>query len=896
MFSNTHTASDPFKPAPIPEAQAFTWGDLLPPTRVALHDLLVWLKAACDDSTRQDRQEHVSTSILIHGARGTGKTTILLSAAQALSNPRSFLEAGGGELEGSPGERRRYDALSKLLPKLKNQVTWMDPLDLEPLPEKANLLATVLVRVRAALDQEARKSTSHRRHGSFRSSSLLEESAEDTWGQLDRLIRDATFMWEDIPDATDARVRAEQQIKASDIFADFQPAFIKAMDLVARTLAISQTSATDNPEGILVLPIDNVDRSIGHLSSIVKLTRMATSRRLWFILAAGHQEFQLFMERSAQREFIVSGQAGIGPKGHDETLAIARRQAATTLRRALPPSYRIRLEPVVPEEAWGFQGTTDKDLPLGKLLKELPLPKSPARGLHLEHFSDLFELSERLSPSLRQAGTPQLTHAARMALTLPARTLRDLWHSAYREWKNAQTDQLTDDEKAERVVHIATEMLRNAIDESELPAWASEQFHNRMLRKNVRGQIVLDLTGKPVRRARRTTLSDMMEVSRSLFSQENGKEPSRGNGKALPGSAILISELHLRQIHDVILELSALDKPGNHVPLPPNVAGWFMVLHDLLMLFDEPRVLNVEVTPYEISPELVVTLHELWVKDEVLEPFIKLDFLWSLPTWDLFLDFNIFTHQWKAFRQETQNLFKKLGENRFEPSAIAPRFRFVLAAWVDNICSVAGGQRGRWNMEQALRVKENEQLSFTALEDYEQHVRASIGQLARDSQRESSGYDRPLMARIWLEQVLLQLALPEFSPSHKLTPLLGRPSRHRAEKPAWDELVRYWKRHLPRLTRNRQNLVRAVALRSSTYEAFHQAPGVNPAHVERTIHSWLNKVAQAWFEAADEESEREHREEEVLQWMTPLELEERLEERETSGSPHLHEGHEVAPS
>src|SRR5512140_2027167 len=94
MPSNRETLPHPsYEPTPFAEAKAFKWADLLKPTQDALYELLVWLKAACEDSTQEHEHEHVSTSILIHGARGTGKTTVLLSAAQAIEEPSKFFAA-----------------------------------------------------------------------------------------------------------------------------------------------------------------------------------------------------------------------------------------------------------------------------------------------------------------------------------------------------------------------------------------------------------------------------------------------------------------------------------------------------------------------------------------------------------------------------------------------------------------------------------------------------------------------------------------------------------------------------------------------------------------------------------------------------------------------------------
>lgn len=880
MDSNRGDAAPPYTPTPIPESQAYKWDDLLSPTQQALEELLTWLNAACESSNRSPVDQHLSTSLLVAGPRGSGKTTLLLSASLALRDWKRFLGGHGGHL---PRERDpRHHALARLLQHLEGRITWMEPLDLEPLPAKANLLATLLVRVRAAVDG-ARYSLAKRNPGAWGPSSILEESAEDTWGKLDQLVRDASFMWEDIPSSTDARARAEQQIKASEIYANFQGRFCDAMEQVAGTLSIPQFGPSEREQVILVLPIDNVDRSIEHLYNIVKLIRMVTSRRLWFVLAAGHQEFQLFMERSFQKEFLVTGHMGIGPKGRDETLAIARRQAATTLRRALPPSYRINIGPVQPEEAWTYpyrfdeekRGLSERDIELHELLRELRLPSSPARGHGLKSFADLFDLSPRLADSVemaylaareevaeeaaqraetppRERARPIFTDAARQALTLPARTLRDLWHAAYREWK--RSDEVDDGEKA---VRVATEMLRNAIDEAELPAWASEQLHNRIIRRDARGRIVLDLTGKPVSRVRRTSLSHVMEWPR-WGSQAPGGVLGHGAHRG-----ILTSELHLRRFHDVFLEQHDLDKPGNRVHMPGNVSGWFMLLHDLLMLFPEPRVLNVEVTPFEISPELVVTLHELFVARSESEPFVKLDFLWSLPTWDTFVDFAIFTAQWRAFLHGVQRLFT------FHPDTERAErlFRFILAAWVDNVCAVAGLERGQWDVKERVSEVLESNVSPDTLEAYEHRVRAAIGGLLRAIREGCQGFGRLWTARVWLEQSLPLLSLPEFAPSPRLSHLLSWGEEPGPDMPDWQELMEYWEHHLPRLTRNRQNVVRLVMMGSEAYARLRTAQGSDRNTTAWALEEWLARATRAWFSAVD--GDRRKRELEVLQELAP---------------------------
>jgi hypothetical protein len=900
---------------PIPEARAYGWEDLLTPTRQASLELLEWLSAACDTSKGLSTDEQLSTSLLLSGARGSGKTTVLLSAELALRDPRLFvygtdapkkLERDEALLQGPEHSADRREALfrgtvCKTLLRLQPHITWMEPLDLEPLPPRANLLATLLVRVRSALEK-TEPGRAGRGTGGRYASSLLQESAESAWGTLDQLVRDASFMWEDIT-SNDSRLRSEMQIRASEIFISFRRRFSEVMEDVSRSLAMPRFGADRDQDVILVLPIDNVDRSVEHLYNIVKLTRMVTSRRLWFVLAAGHQEFQLFMERSFQKELITSGQAGIGRKGQDETLAIARRQAATTLRRALPPSYRIEIEPVAPETAWSFawkSTTPGEQRPLCELLKMLKLPQRGAGASSrpgprlatepLDSFADLFDLRPRLAPDVAEAFLDAsleggegrfkmrarvpgertgprlvLTHAARLALTLPARTLQDLWHAA---WREAQDTREPDD--GEKAVRVAREMLRNAVDESDLPAWASQLLLNRILREDVQGRTVLDLTGKRVSRTKRTTLSDVIDLKAVAADGHGPGGSSAAEGPStggVSGRDVLLSELHLRHFQDVLLVLNDPDTPGNSAPMPANVCGWFMLLHDLLMRFEQPRVLNLEVTPAEMSPELVVTLHELWVGASPAQPLVQLDFWWSPPTWNTYIEFAIFTAQWKGFLHGMRELVKLHTQLR-SAGHCALLFRFIQAAWVENVCTVAGCGLGRWDwsgedgvlsVSAALKasLQGGESGAGERLRAYETRVRRQVGQLLGTIQALSQGYDRLWVARAWLEQSLPLLALPEFAPDPGLSALLSweEEAGDEEEKKAWRELVAHWRSRAPRLTRSRQNLVRSVAARSSASEALLHRSGGGTAGTARLLHEWLDQVDRAWFRVMDADVE-----------------------------------------
>ncbi len=811
---------------PIPEAKAVKWGELYPSTQKALGQLLRHLEAAVPTGAPTQERELLSTSFLVNGDRGVGKTTVLLTAADAIERGPSYFpsnDADSRELGGLVDTRLRPRAF------------WLGTLDLEPIPRGSNLLAAVLARIRDALD----KASDGRGASGFRPpASMLGGGIEKTWDELDRLVSDATFMWEEVTGPTDPRrERAQQQIKAAELFATFQQRFQRAMKSVAATLARYRGGA-ENP--VLVLPVDNVDRSIEHIYSFVNLSRLASSPQLWFVLAAGRAEFQLFLERSFLKELATgSGRLDLTIRGQDHTPSIARRQAATTMRRSLPRGHQIQVDPLDPVTAWS---SNIDGPPLCTLLGEVRLPQlTLAPGLAAT-MVDFFDVRERLGAEVMReyskiSGEEGWTHAARMALQrLSPRTLRDLKRSidweltGSRRTRAPASEESGKEDHAEHAVQIIVDMLESAIDESNLPFWASEQLHNRIIRQDMHGKWVLDLRAKPVRHLKKTHLSHTM----AFGNRRNGHT----DGVTRPLN-VGFSDVHLRRFDDIVLELHDLDTRGNRVPLPADVAGWLMLLHDLLASFPNPRVMSRGPQDLILSPDLMVTRHELDLPPDREQ--VWLEFWWKLPEWDTFLDLSIFTIQWRAFLQRAQNIFQQERLKSGLDSAL--RFRLARAAWIDDVCSVARRKRGQWSWKEGLCDLLDGKIpspDFEAkLAAYEKHVATQVDDLHRQCEEDALAikgeeHRRYLKARAWLEQVLPLLLLPEFGP-------VKSQEVFKVVQEAWQTRDG----HDVRL--HQRQLVRDAAKRSDTYRALRKLCGRN-CHECR---EWIRSVTEAWFRGAD---------------------------------------------
>jgi hypothetical protein len=846
---------------PLAEAKALHPDELFPSTREALGQLFRLLARTVSASAGAEMHERemLSTSFLVSGDRGFGKTTILLTAADALQRRER------GEDVGRDHELARYfseDQLQDLrkeelgfgINELDRHIYWLSTLDLEPVPKKANLLATVLVRIRDALDDaiDGRFAS-----GRPSSSPVLGSDIEKTWDKLDRLVDEATFMWEEGSGAQDARrERAQQQIKAAETFAGFQRRFKDAVDGVACALKIRK----ERPEQVLVLPIDNVDRSIEHIYSIVKLSRLASSPRLWFVLAAGRPEFQLFLERSFQQE-LASSQEMSDLEGHDQDLSIARRQASTTMRRSLPPGHQIRIAPVHLSTAWTT--TLDRYKSLESLLQRLTLTSDTSPGLRT--LKELFDIEGRLDRGVKKAyleaakedeggrgtgcaspkeegGRPGsastggedqhprfLTHAARMALLdLSGRTLRDLKRSITDSLESpARAAAKAQDEGCE-AVQIVVDMLKSAIDESNLPFWASDQLHNRIVRKDMHGNWVLDLRGNPVRQLKQTQLSHVLRFGHEIGSTSGVPRPPD----------VEFSDVHLRKFDDIVLELHRPGARGSRVPLPADVAGWLILFHDLLMTFPKPRVMRRRVAAQDaaLSPDLIVTRHELSVEGEQA----WLEFSWRLPEWNSFLDLSIFTIQWRSFLYGARDLLEQPRENR------GTLLRLIRAAWIANVCSVCGERRGHWDWKGLEDRQLFKGLDVAAVAEYEE----AVGKIANDllAQCKAPKPARPTLAdqrrfstREWLELSLPLLLLKEEYGEYGLNVDHAMDVKSNLSP---DHVFLY-----------RKQLVREAARRSDAYRA------LKKIGVRADRRNWFRSVFRVWFKGAGGPLEERRKEE-----------------------------------
>lgn len=679
-------ATDDFKFFPRPEAHASRWDSLLPPVQDAVRDLLLRIRGATEtvgfNKKREDNQrenadvlQDVANCFLIYGDRGTGKTTVLCNAKEALGDPNSFFHPADKESM-EPKKKSAKECAEKL-----GKVVWLDVLDLEPLPPKANMLTSVLTRVRDALDALDAPGADDATPMPQGPSSLFEESAESARHKLHRLINDATLMWEDISE-NDTRSRANRQVAAADIYAHFRKQFVAALSTLSSELGMRRFGR--GVECPIVLPIDNIDRSTDHLHAIVKLAQMVDCRYLWLVMAGDRVDVDTFLERAYWKELIrtdggLAASGKRGPKGEDESFVMARRQAAAASQKLLPPSHRIKVRRVRPRVTLNFCPSSNcrsagddrdtqhansfKDWTIAKLLREIPIPteeipiatKNKGRELN---FLDLLDAGKLLDDPDKER--PHLTYAAEYGLWLPARGVLDLWQLAH--WvvsdhgtfpipvakaKSAgKTKPKLKREPDLRAEKIARTMLRNVIAPSKLTSKVGKRIQDQIVRRNVLGGTVLDFSDVELKLLRTTRSTSQFHLSTENLPVDKASYLSVDEANYAVRSGL--------SFHDIVGHVINLEwqeqsndsgEPCDRVQteeLPLLVVAWLMILHDIVVWAPESAVVSNDVG---LTAPVVRATHEVEPRSRSAR---KSGFLrWPAPHWGAYVAHDAFWLRWR---------------------------------------------------------------------------------------------------------------------------------------------------------------------------------------------------------------------------------------------------------
>ena len=446
MPSTPEPASPTFRLRP--EARPLSTNQMTATQRLALDSVRRHLEASLEVLDRSSGPHlgadpnRVTGVSFVDGARGTGKTSVLVSLADGLN-----AESAPPGWSDSVGER------------LRRRILWLPTLDLEPLDSATNLLVAVLVRLRRGIERNSRL----RGHGTTagdRTAALLDvsDAGVGAWTALERLTTELAMAWEGNLRARAPEMEPEdygsELLRGEQIRVEARESLIRALDGVAMDLFRRH----ENP--LFVLPVDDFDLNPARSLDLLRMLRTLALPRLHVVAAGCIQtaEQMLHVQLAGELGRVAGGRlANVESLHETERHQLVARIASQAIRKLIPAGQRVELREMNLEESTGFR-PTDADPSLEELLHRLPLNLVVGFGETGERIATLGELLlTRAGRAGSEADEAWPVYTGARVLAGSARYVADLWSLAARtaEWET----------KVEGTFELLGECARTAIRE-----------------------------------------------------------------------------------------------------------------------------------------------------------------------------------------------------------------------------------------------------------------------------------------------------------------------------------------------------------------------------------------------------------------------------------------------
>lgn len=463
------------------DAQALKWYELSRTQQQAVSRLLEML----DDATRHasdDVDFQRSRSLSISGARGTGKTTAVLTARNYCDGTFSR-EDPGTSASGPEARRQGWQEVQRLVKDVGDHLVWLSPLQMDPLPHDTNLVGAVLARIRRAVEVALRRNT-----GRTQPRGTHLDARNEIEDALHRLY---TLETEGIT-AFDGNLGKRAPYLDAEVFAvaatgneDVKLQYREDLNRVLGELAVLIPNGGRNK--VFVLPVDDFDTSPARAVELMKLLYSLSVPRLFVIYlgAIDIADKMLYFEIQKQFRDLMGGLETADGTAKADIAAAANEIASTSLRKMLPPSQRVVLTPLRLEEALEYrppgaggdersngrsspEGEDDEQV-MRELLRRIEIRTS---GLPEGVFASAGEegaahgktsLLHLLETKLPGSNPPVYIYQAADLLRAPARQVADFWLSLPR--RTTRDGALDEDTVAAELIDRVVGTVNNLVDE-----------------------------------------------------------------------------------------------------------------------------------------------------------------------------------------------------------------------------------------------------------------------------------------------------------------------------------------------------------------------------------------------------------------------------------------------
>jgi hypothetical protein len=330
-------------------------------------------KTIKDDDIHPDLQVGKLANVLfIDGARGSGKSSILLSLIQS-----TYSEKGKVWFLPENKSDPCYKAITAL--HKDTDIQWLKPLDLELLPDESNLLAAILVR----LEDVFKQVTPDKSQGTHEYL-LYPKNDKSPLDRFNKLMNDVSLGWDSQlmsrrasdPDSYSQELRRTEQARFN----------IRNFNTILTDLAdLYKTQSKHNKTPLFILPVDDADLNPTRYAELFKLIRMLPARNLFFVISGNYDNFKDLFEFGFLADFqkLTQGFEANKDYPHKRVMALASQLGYAARRKNLPGGiHRIQVQPFTrweaanfaPHALLGFESEKSK-WTLKKLLCKIKLPE-----------------------------------------------------------------------------------------------------------------------------------------------------------------------------------------------------------------------------------------------------------------------------------------------------------------------------------------------------------------------------------------------------------------------------------------------------------------------------------------------------------------------------------------
>jgi hypothetical protein len=581
--------------------------------------------------------------LFIDGARGSGKSSILLSLIQSTYMDRKQSDKGRNwfledsrilkeeEKEKESQKRKNFESFIQLLQD-QTDVQWLKPLDLELLPDESNLLAAILVR----LEDVFKQVTPDKSQGTHEYL-LYPKNDKSPLERFNKLMNDVSLGWDSQlmsrrasdPDSYSQELRRTEQARFN----------IRNFNQILGDMAKFYKAQSEHHKmPLFILPVDDADLNPTRYAELFKLIRMLPARNLFFVISGNYDNFKDLFEFGFLSDFqkLTQGFGANKDYPHHRVMALASQLGYAARRKNLPGGvHHVQVEPFTVWEAANFRpynllgNTPESNLTLKWLLCQITLPRDTTNNKHLyrdyvnpaQNLWELMTLQKGANPN-----SPETIESSRYwpqtayLMAGPPRAVFDLWldvYQLYEQYFKGKNPDEYDEQQLDAIIRFVDFTYQECIDsEPGLPYNVKEQL--RSLFRATGKRPMYEHTNQQVK-------IEAMGVAR-VYEWEQRQPPL--------DQQLFLSKFKVSKVN--IFSISFDDKESNKRFFVDDFrASWAFLLHDLMLLKPGNTIERLDLS------ETCLGL----VSSSALSR-TEFPFDWPTPDWLTFFELFSFTCNW----------------------------------------------------------------------------------------------------------------------------------------------------------------------------------------------------------------------------------------------------------